>query len=368
MAALRAVVDSSPAAGLGPIEAARILGVDKTFASRLMTSLRAVDSLAALHSLPGTVPLRQFIRAARGKGADRTATQAAEAELAAFDQVLQRTFGTRTHLDAVIADSLPEANRKQNETARQAVFRGMTLIKGVSFDLASISWLFHPNKETPSRTDMLVIAAFNGIRRLRPTAKVRLMSNYSRRRPESSPAILTEFCRPSDLSINVTRNENSIAYEIATGPIRRDATSDVVLVEHLPAAFDARNPSTDGNWFGCGDVIMHPYKRLILSALVHRDVWPGCGFSVRGYETAQRGVVKQGDPAREQDRFAIDVRVSRSPVTPDSLRAFPVRGFAEIVRAVAEPRDWALNDFRVFSSEFVYPLYGSQIMMVHEPG
>jgi hypothetical protein len=60
--------------------------------------------------------------------------------------------------------------------------------------------------------------------------------------------------------------------------------------------------------------------------------------------------------------------VSRSDASPESLRALPVRGFADIVQTVAAARGWNVNDFRVFHSEFVYPLYGTQIMMVHEPG
>src|SRR4051812_48739689 len=130
--ALRALIGSSPFGGLGPIELARVLGVDKTLTSRLMAALRASDPLAALGSLPGTAPLRQFVRAARRHGADGAAARGAEAELRAFDRELQRSFGTRTRLDAVIADALPQTRRRHQESARQAVYRGMALLKGVS--------------------------------------------------------------------------------------------------------------------------------------------------------------------------------------------------------------------------------------------
>src|SRR6266545_3291142 len=63
IASLRTVIESSPFSGLGPIEVARTLGVDKSFASRLMSALRASDPLVALSLLPGVVPLRQFVSA-----------------------------------------------------------------------------------------------------------------------------------------------------------------------------------------------------------------------------------------------------------------------------------------------------------------
>src|SRR5262245_17976508 len=82
---LRSLIRSSPLDGLGPIELARTLQIDKSFASRLMSALRATDPLAALSALPGTGPLRQFIRAAREHGAEPAAASAAERELHAFD-------------------------------------------------------------------------------------------------------------------------------------------------------------------------------------------------------------------------------------------------------------------------------------------
>src|SRR4029453_4852180 len=112
--------------------------------SRLMSALRTSDSLVALSLLPGVVPLRQFIAAARERGASAKSVQAAERALRAFDHELQRSFGTRTRLDAVIADALPEARRRHEDGARQAVYRGMAMIKGASIDLESYTWVVHP--------------------------------------------------------------------------------------------------------------------------------------------------------------------------------------------------------------------------------
>jgi hypothetical protein len=368
MASFRRVLDSTSAAGLGPIETARVLGVDKTLTSRLMASLRATDPLAALHSLPGTTPLRQLLRATKTRGADQKALHAAESELAAFDQVLQRTFGTRTHLEAVIADSLPEARRRHQDSARQAVYRGMALVKGVSIELASLTWVFHPSRDRPDRVDLLVLASFSGIRRLRPTASVRFISSYASGQPERGARLVREFCRPSDLSITATRQSSYTTYEISTGPIRRDVTSDIALCEYLPAAHPVRSPASGTRTFTCGDAVAHAYKRLTLTMLVHRGAWVGCDFALRAYDTATRGLVALPDPVRELDRLEIDESVLCTDDAREALQRSPVRGHADMVTAVVSPHAWEVSEFRAFHCEVLYPLYGAHIMLLHEQG
>jgi hypothetical protein len=368
--ALRAVIDSSPLVGLGPIEVARNLGVDKTLASRLMSALRAGDSLVALSLLPGVVPLRQFIAAARKHGAAARAAQSAERGLRAFDHELQRTFGTRTRLDAVIADLLPAARRRHEDNARQAVYRGMALIKGVSIDLESITWVVHPSRRNAKRVDLLVLAALVGVRRLRPTARFRVGASHERTRPKSGARLLRKFCQPADLSISVSPEKDFTFYEIATGPVRRDAAADLYFTELLPGAAGRESPGRP-EW-NVGDVTLHPTRRLELVLLVHEDVWPGRDFSVRVYDTAGRGVVHVPDPKRELDRLSVDATVARAPADAEALRVSPVPNYSTILRHLMEPLGWKLEAapgrpaFRKISCEIAYPLYGGQVLLVQE--
>lgn len=365
IAALRGVIGSSPLRGLGPIELARSLDIDKSLASRLMVALRAPDSLTALSQLPGTVPLRQFIRAVRDHGADGRAIEAAERELRAFAQELQRTFGTRTALDAAIADALPQARQKQHESARQAVFRGLSLIKGISIDLVSITWLVHPSRERPGLVDSAVLAAFVGVRRLRPTARIRFGSAHERT-GGGGAALLEQFCRPAGLSITPSREHDFSFYEIATGPIRRDAAADVFLTEFLPGMGGNSGPGRSERPLTFGDAVEHPYKRLALNMLVHEEVWPGCDFSVLAYDTTLRGVVRPPDPSRESDRLPLDAAVVQTRATAAVLRSSPVPNFATILGHLAAPRGWDLerSPWRLFTVEVPYPLYGSQVQLV----
>jgi hypothetical protein len=370
--ALRSMIDSSPLAGLGPIEITRSLGVDKTFTSRLMSALRAEDPLVALSLLPGVVPLRQFVDAAREQGARPRAVQAAEHKLKAFDHELQRAFGTRTRLDAVIADTLPEARRRHEENARQAVYRGMAMIKGISLDLNSITWVVHPSAGNSRRVDILVLAAFVGIHRLRPTSRFRVGANHARMRSPENAKLLRQFCRPADLSISVSTEKDYTFYEVSTGSVRRDAAADVFFSELFSDAAPRKDPRAAKGIWHVGEVSLYPTRRLELVLLVHRDVWQGCDFSLRAYDTAGRDVIVLPAPDREFDRLSIDDTIVRVPANAEALRESPVPRYSDLLRHVTTPLGWKLEEprgrptFNKISCEIAYPLYGSQILLVWE--
>jgi len=373
--ALRVVVDSSPLAGLGPIELARILGLDKTFASRLMSALRAGDPLLALSVLPGVVPLREFLESARRHGARPRAVQAAERALSAFDHELRRAFGTRTRLDAVIADALPAARRRHDEGARQAVYRGMALIKGLSIDLESLTWVVHPSRNSPKRVDIVFLAAYVGIHRLRPTARVRVGASHATTQPEAEAKLLRRFCRPADVSITPSSEKEFTFYEISTKSVRRDAAADVFFSEFMPRAARRTDPAREKGAFAVGDMVIHPTKRLELALLVHDDAWIGCDFSLRAYDTAGRGLITLPDPAREFDRLSLDAKIARSPAHAEALRASPVPNYSVILEHLMAPLGWTWERssgspaFRTIRCEIAYPMYGAQIVLVHEsPG
>ena len=368
-ATLRAVIDSSAFAGLGPIEIARTLSVDKSLVSRLLAALRAGDPLEALSLLPGVVPLRQFLAAARKHGAGERSLKAAERSLRAFDHELQRGFGNRTRLDAAIADALPSARRRQEDAARQAVYRGMALLKGASIDLESYTWVVHPSRRNPKRVDLLFLGAFVGIHRLRPTARFRVGANHSSPR-EARARLLRRFCRPPGLSISVSSESDFTFYEITTGSVRRDAAADVFLTERLENAASRKDPALDRRLWSVGDVLAYPLRELEMALLVHEDVWQGCSFSLRAYDTAGRGLVHLPDSEREIDRLPIDAAVVHAPATPESLRDSPVPRYSEILRHLMSPLGWALEDesgrplFRAIRSRVAYPVYAAEYLLV----
>jgi hypothetical protein len=248
----------------------------------------------------------------------------------------------------------------------------MAMIKGVSIDLESFTWVVHPSRRNSRRVDLLFLGAFVGIHRLRPTARFRVGASHRHARPEAGARLLREFCHPPHLSVTTSSEKDFTFYEITTGSVRRDAAADLFITEFLPAAANRNAPSREKGSWSVGDVLAYPITRLELSLMVHEDAWPGCEFSLRAYHTAGRALVRLPDPDRDIDRLSIDAAVTRSPVDPETLRASPVPNYAEVLQHVMSPRGWKLLSrsgrpaFRRLRCEIAYPLYGAEILLVRE--
>ena len=100
--------------------------------------------------------------------------------------------------------------------------------------------------------------------------------------------------------------------------------------------------------------------------IVHESVWPACGFSVRAYDTALRGLVQLPDPLREYNRLPIDSSIVRSPANTEALRTFPIPNYPDIVRRLTSSLGWDISGARMFSCEVVYPVYGSLVVLARE--
>jgi hypothetical protein len=368
--ALRGLLQSPSIAGLGPIELARVLGVDKSFTSRLMSALRATDPLVALSLLPGVVPTRQFITAAHTHGANTRVVQSAERALRAFDHELVSTFGTRTRLDAMLTDALPEARRRHEDVARQSVYRGMAMIRGISIDLEHYTWIAVPSAANAKSVDLVFIGSFVGVHRLRPTARFRAGAAHAWLPGEANAKLLRKFCRPADMSITISTEKDYTYYELASGSMRRDSAANVFLTEFMSQTAPRSDPAEDGVW-SISIVLQYPVKRAEMVLLVHPDVWQGCDFSVRVYDTSGRGPVHLPDPERDPDVLPTDARVVNETIDAETLRDSAVPNYAEIVRHVLALHGSTLaapgGTFRRIRCELAYPLYGSQISLVREP-
>jgi hypothetical protein len=146
----------------------------------------------------------------------------------------------------------------------------------------------------------------------------------------------------------------------------------VFLSEFMPEATPRSAPAREKNVWNVGDIVSYPIKRLELVLLVHRDVWPGCDFSMVVFEAAGRGQIHFPDPERESsDRLPIEAPITRSAASVELLRAFAVPGYAEILRSLTTPLGWKLEDpagrpaFQMFKCEIAYPLYSAQFLLRH---
>jgi hypothetical protein len=131
----------------------------------------------------------------------------------------------------------------------------------------------------------------------------------------------------------------------------------------------ARSRRRKQETWSVGDVVTYPIKRLDLTLLIHRDVWPDRDFSSR--PTTLRAVASPRCPIRAGlRRLSFNARALRCVADDEALRASAVPDYAKIVRHLTAQVGWRLEDssgrpmFRKISFEVAYPLHGSQIMLV----
>lgn len=374
--ALREVLDSLPA-GLGEAgtrELARGLGVDKSLASRVLSALRAEDPLAALAQMPGPVPLRELLRAARKKGAAATAVSRAEAALEAYSTTLKTRFEDRSGLDAVLSAALPEARRRFEITARQAVFRGVSAIKGISTEVSSVSFVMHPGSSAETGlTDCVMIGGYVGMRRVRPDARMtftvtpkpnRLPAPDGREDEDLHGVMLKEYCTPTGVEIACETMANGYRYEVQGREVGTRSSVNLFLAERYPRHMRLGPTAALKRMRRVGATIEIPTRRLVLDAVMHRSLWPGARMELRAYDTVFRGLAEPPAPERDVDLLPLVETVQELPGGVSELRSSRLPRYVELVEHVCGRMGWDVREFRAYRVEMQYPMYGAQVMML----
>ena len=132
---LSRVLGDVPGAPYRPQQLAKHLVLNKDLTSRLVRALKKRDPIAAIHVMPGPVPLRRVLTSAQKAGVSKDVVAKASSAIEAFDHLIRSEFGARADLDAAISASHPDARERHESTAKQAAFRGAAGIRGISVDV-----------------------------------------------------------------------------------------------------------------------------------------------------------------------------------------------------------------------------------------
>lgn len=388
---LKGALESIPNAPQRPQALARALRVNKNLTSRLCAALRTQDPLATMSLVPGPAPLRQVIQAAAALGADRDQVKLARHAIEEFESIIRDEFDDRAGLDAVLGTMVPEMRRRHELAAKQAVFRGMESIKGISVDVALVTFVVHPSAETSERVDTALIGGYYGLRRIRPGASIEFSIRLSKTPFEQNPLrerlpggngaaggevngevppdpLLRPFCRPTGLTLNRTDYDGELAsYEVAGTAIGRSAAIDVVLGEYYPRYLRS-DPPSPGRVRHFDSTIEQPCKVLVFDVLLHESLWPGTGFDLTIYDTTIKGMVDPNDPLRRKSRLSLAESVQPVEGGLAGLRSTHVPQYPELLAHVLGRLGWIDGRFRAHRCTIAYPLYGSQVCLVARPG
>lgn len=374
--AIRTVAEAVPGEPHGPAEVARVLGIDKVLASRVLKATKNKDPIAALHLAPGPEPLRRFLRAAGKRGAPAALLDNAEDAVRSFETLIRQEAGDRSALDAILSAWLPDARAEFELRRKQAAFRALSQLKGVEVKLFSSAAILHPS-EDGAHIDVVWIFSLLGLMRHRPDAIVKFATRrFAVDNPSRLPRTLTgeqvtgfdglrldEYCSSPPPELEVHRIGDVVHYALADNGFGLRSACDLAFAEVNLAEMPRTLPHEQTRKRHVFAEISVPSKLLVFDALVHRDIFPGRDPNLVIYDTACEGVADPNDRARDLDRLEMSESIQPLGFGSAKFRSSDEPRYADLLRQVWQSLNWNGDDFRGYRSRIVYPVYGSQVVM-----
>ena len=374
------VLAALPQGADGPQELARALGLDKVLTSRLKKALRGSrDPMAVLASAPGPEPLRRFLRAAKRRGAGPGIVRRAEEAVADFEQLIRRDVGDRSSLDVLISSWLPEARAEFELRRKQAAYKAISQLKGVSVETNLSTVLLHPS-EDGEHIDIVWLIGLLGLVRLRPGARARFATRriaaaQAPRHPEAleesgsglADLGLEAFCTRPVAPIEATRAGEVVHYVLGGDAYGPGSAVDLLMGEVNLAEIPRFVPQRLGRKGYVFAEVSTPSESMLFDVLVHEDVYPGSDPELRIYDTAFDGVADCNDPARDMDRMDLAERLVPLGRRVSSFRAPELPRYLELLQHVLGRMGWDGDRLRGYRCRIDYPLYGTQVAAVFDP-
>ncbi|MFN7020986.1 MAG: hypothetical protein ACK4WH_06620 [Phycisphaerales bacterium] len=361
-----------------PSDLSRVLGINKDLASRVVNAVTIADPLASAYAMPGPAPLRTLVQSAKRRGAALPLIEEADSAIDAYERMLAEQVGDKTGLDALIGAWLPEAREEVDVTARQLVYRGTSLVKGLVADAAVVSFLVHRSATDPERCDTAMIGGWVGLRRLRPRIPMRFIARLVHVKGQPGPMFdaagdqfydrFMERFSDQPLPVTVRQSMDRREYWLDDRGVGPRSSSRVFLNEIYRSNHPFSRPielKSPLRFFFSG--IDVPVKVLVLDVLVASDVWVGRDPELRVYETAANGTADPNDLSRDIDLMAPPTAIRSLGSGIDRFRSALIPNYPEMLQSVIEAHGWRDSHFRGYRCQVEYPLYSSQVTMVFDP-
>lgn len=375
-----AVLAALPMGQQGPQLLAKGLGLDKVLTSRLLKALRRPDPMSVLHSIPGPEPLRRFVRAARRQGVERALLDDASAAVGAFEQLIKSDVGDRSALGAIISAWLPEAREEFELRRKQAAYKALSQLKGMSAEMNLSAVILHPNPDGET-IDVVWLIGHLGLSRLRPgvTAKFatrRMVADDAERRPTTlsgepieglDSAPFEELCILPPARLDTQRYGDVVHYTLAGEEYGPRSAVDLLFAEVNLGEVPRFVPAGSGRKGYVFSEVSVPCRTLVLDVLVHDDIYPGSEPELAIYDTALNGVANLNDRARDIDRLDMVESVQNMGRGTANLRIAEVPRHVDAVRHVYSEMGWEETQFRSYRCRVEFPIYGSQVSVAFEP-
>lgn len=379
--ALSRVVNEIPLRVQRPAEFQRVLKLDRSLASRILRAIQLQDPLASLHRLPGPHGVRLLLKAAAKSGVSQGVIARAEQTLAELEHLVVTEIGDWKELDAALCGWLPDVREQFDVANRQAAFKAMSNIRGITAETELSATLIYPGKAKADWVDRACITGLCRMKRLRPGAPMGLLHGHSIVPPpgtqrlsldgqpidhEHGPGLLREFSTTPTPRFEVLLEGDTVHYLLQGDGAGVDSMVDLLFADVTRGRYPAHK-GVSPQPASPGAVIDVPVKTLIVDVLLHEDVWPGVEPELHMYDTAGRGLANPRDAARRMDRRDVLESIQHMGTKISRFRTKEVARYPEMVRFICDKLGWDSERFRGFRCRVDYPIYGYQLAMIFQP-
>lgn len=374
----RQILAELPDAPHRPNQLARLLGLNRDISGRILSATASVDPVTAIHVIPGPDPLRKLLKAARRRNVAAQVLEEAEDAVDAFERLTRAVAGDRPALDAIISSMIPDARTRFELNAKQIMFKGASLLKGVMADLWLHAALVHPAADDSESYDVAHIYGTLGMRRLRPgvgvkftyrqfgtpTSACRMLDGGNPM--DSDGRELDQFCMLPPAPLDVMHIHDGTIFTLGGDGVGPGSATDKLLVEVRPRAMARRASSATRHRKSLFVAPSIPVKILAFDMLLHDDAYPGAEPTLELYDTAVEGMASVNDAARDADRLDAHESIMVLGRGPNRLVLGEMPRYVTMLRYVCEKLGWDLARFRGYRCQIQYPMHGLQACMAFD--
>jgi hypothetical protein len=355
-----------------PARISLAIGLDKSLASRLVRAVQSTSDMELMHLVPSPAGLHILADLAT-QHADPASIDNLLAATERFERLLDSVPGGRAAIDAQISESSPAALEKREHIAKQASFKAMSFLLGHFCDVFTTSLFLVPS-ETGQRVDGIEIHRRTGLRRMRPSTPLALMSVWSE--PEDAATENAIRVETLDGERGSANPAGFILAEFSTQPIPEldvvqdgDMTTLVLAGDpnvHAPAQFTSAFRIRNGwpvvpesrTYMLRGYILHMPCRRVVrdvyIAESLYADASPLVSFLLPGPRAAMR-------PPQDNGRrhfTEVDLKTSIEQLPP-GLPSYTIPGVVNhgaAVRHVLERAGHGHTRFRGWRCAMTYPV------------
>jgi hypothetical protein len=315
-----------------------------------------------------------FLDAAEASGCDVELCREARAAVDRFQHLLDSFPGGRSALDALISDSAVEVRQRAERTAKQAVYKAMSLLLGFQCETISSALILQPSADGQA-VDGIDVSRREGMRRLRASSPVTVFSIgvVTEERDRSAPYLeplgsdrdathpmaffVPQFCDPPTPALDRFEADGHTVFALssATSSLHSPATITSALI--VRRGWPPYHPEGEEE-IGRTYLLHYPCKLLIRDLYIRDDLYVGAEPRIRLEFPSPVGPAKPRSSNWPDRLNTLDISapIEHLGMGLGHAAALGAAAHARLLDHAFETAGWDPSRFRGYRTRIVYPV------------